>query len=224
MQEPTLRRPTLLLPLLSLLVFALAAWQLAVDGPLRTFDESLSRRYRQQVPVTDGPAELAADLGNFEVALPVLAVAVCLALLRGRAVATVVGCALAMVCVPLLVGPLKLLFDRPGPLGGSGYFPSGHTATAVVAYGGAALLLGAPLRSRGTRWCAWLAALALVVATGAGLVVRGYHWPLDVVASCALGGLLLWTAALGVRWTAPLSGRRDRRRPRASPAPGPPDR
>ncbi|WP_308405443.1 phosphatase PAP2 family protein [Streptomyces tardus] len=218
------RPPTFLLPLLSVLLFALTAWQLAVDGPLRTFDESLSRQYRQQVPVTDGPAELAADLGNIEVALPVLAVAMCLALLRRRAGAAVAGCALAMACVPLLVGPLKLLFDRPGPLGGSGFFPSGHTATAVVAYGGAALLLGAPLRRRGARWCASVAALALVAATGTGLVVRGYHWPLDVVASCALGGLLLWAAALSDRWTAHLSRRSDRRRPRALPAPGPPDR
>lgn len=212
--SPTLRSP-LGWASLWVLLFAVQSWQLTVDGPLRGWDEELSERFRQPVPVPDGPAELAADLGNFEVALPVLALAMVCAYLRQRSIAPLVGCGLAMLCVPLLVAPLKLLFDRPGPLGGSGYYPSGHTATAVVAYGAVVLLLWPLLRSATARWCAVALAVALVVATGVGLVVRGYHWPLDVTASCALGGLLLLLSRFP--WRAA--------RPRhASPAPVSPDR
>lgn len=34
-------------------------------------------------------------------------------------------------------------------------------------------------------------ALVLTLATGIGLVLRGYHWPLDVIGSWALCGALL---------------------------------
>lgn len=187
---------------LPLLLFALFSWQLVSEGPLWRLDERLSRQLRQPVPVDDGPAELGADLGNFEVALPVLALAMVYAYWRRRRTAPLWGCGLAMLCVPALVTPLKLLFERPGPLGGSGYYPSGHTATAVVAYGAAVLLLWPHLRGAATRVLALLVALFLVTATATGLVVRGYHWPLDVLASCALAslpllGLWYWGAGRG---------------------------
>ncbi|WP_241563189.1 phosphatase PAP2 family protein [Streptomyces sp. E1N211] len=73
----------------------------------------------------------------------------------------------------------------------TGYFPSGHTATATVAYGTATLLLlpllGSPAVRRG------LIALCALLVLGAsyGLVRRGYHWPLDVVGSWCLGTMLL---------------------------------
>lgn len=202
-----------------LLVFALQSWQLEIEGPLRDWDERLADRIRQPVPVTDGPAELAADLGNVEVALPVLALAMAFSLFRGGRAATLWCSALAMVCVPLVVSLLKLAFDRPGPLGGTGYYPSGHATTAMVAYGAVALLVRPYLARRAARRGAALLASLLVVATGVGLVVRGYHWPMDVTAGCVLGGLLLLGAAR-------LSRRPWRSAPprRASPTPEAPDR
>lgn len=204
------------------LFLASQSWLVTADGAVRGLDERLSERVRQPVPVDDGPAELAADLGNLEVAVPVLAFAMALSLPRRGRTAPVLGrapAALAMICVPLLVVPLKLLFDRPGPLGGGGHYPSGHAATAVVAYGAAVLLLWPHLRPRYVRWCAALLTVALVAATGVGLVVRVYHWPMDVTAGYALGGLLL----LGAGW---LSGRSRRFAPprRASPVPESPGR
>ena len=198
------------------LLFVLFSWQLTIEGPLHRLDEHLTAELRQLAPVDDGPAELGADLGNFEVALPVLALTMAYVFWRGRRWAPPLACGLAIAAVPLLVAPLKMLFDRPGPLGGTGYYPSGHTATAVVAYGAAVLLLWPYLRGRTTRCCALLSAVALITATGSGLVVRGYHWPLDVLASCALGGLLVLGA-----WH--LSATRQPRAeppPRASPTPG----
>ncbi|MFH8613501.1 phosphatase PAP2 family protein [Streptomyces sp. NPDC017979] len=161
-------------------------WQVVVDGPLRALDERV-----ESAVVGRGPrplTELLADLGNMGVALPVLAAAVAYVLWRGgkERRADALCAVLAMAAVPALVVPLKALTDRPGPLTeATGYFPSGHAATALVAYGGAALLLG-----HARRW-AMPAALVLTLATGIGLVLRGYHWPLDVLGSWLLCGALL---------------------------------
>ncbi|WP_329380883.1 phosphatase PAP2 family protein [Streptomyces sp. NBC_01716] len=146
-----------------------------------------------------GPAgltEFLADLGGTAVALPVLAVAAGYAAWRGhraRAMAVV----LAMAAVPVLVVPLKLWIDRTGPLTAeSGYYPSGHTATAMVAYCGAALLL----RPRTGRGWTMPVAVALSAATGIGLVLRGYHWPLDVLGSWLLCGMVLALLVTALRW------------------------
>ncbi|MGP4002792.1 phosphatase PAP2 family protein [Streptomyces sp. 8N706] len=109
-----------------------------------------------------------------------------------------VAAALAMAAVPALVVPLKLWIARPGPLGPAedyGWYPSGHTATAAVAFGAAALLLLPHVRRTVTRRLAVAAVLLLNLAVGAGLVRRGYHWPLDVIGSWCLCALLLWGVA-----------------------------
>ena len=72
-----------------------------------------------------------------------------------------------------------------------------------MAYGAAALLI-APYTKRS--WMMPVAAVLLTVATGIGLVLRGYHWPLDVLAGWCLSGLLL----LALSWS---SGRSRRRQP-----------
>lgn len=164
--------------LLSLCGFLLVTWQVTVDGPLAGLDERVGRSL-----VGRGPerfAELGADLGNMPVALPVLAAAAAYAVRHGRRRAALYAGA-AMALVPALVVPLKLLLDRPGPLtDAAGHYPSGHTATAVVAYGAAALLVH--------RRALVPVAAVLTAATGAGLVLRGYHWPLDVVGALLLFG------------------------------------
>ncbi|MBB1242982.1 phosphatase PAP2 family protein [Streptomyces durbertensis] len=210
----------------ALVLLVVVCWQVAVDGPLAVWDESVSRRWRQSSPEDHGGgrAQVAADLGALTVALPVLAASMVVFWWWTRRWRPVVCAAGAMAAVPVLVVPLKVLFDRPGPVTGSGYFPSGHTATAVVAYGCAALLLSSVARSAVLRWMPVPVAVLLVVATGAGLVRRAYHWPLDVLASCALGGLLLLAVA-SLSGGRRIGGRRPGgRRPRASPAPGSPGR
>ncbi|MGB8939715.1 MAG: phosphatase PAP2 family protein, partial [Streptomyces sp.] len=111
-----------------------------------------------------------------------------------------VAAAVAMAAVPALVIPLKELIGRTGPPGmdGTGYYPSGHTATALVAYGGAALLLLPHLRGTYARRELIIACTLLNFAVGLGLVRRGYHWPLDVVASWCLFGMVLQGVALVV--------------------------
>ncbi|MFE9921685.1 phosphatase PAP2 family protein [Streptomyces sp. NPDC005774] len=185
------------------LVFALITWQVVTDGPLVHLDERLSRALVRP----DRVSELLADLGNIEVAVPVLVAALAYVAWRGRAVGRdrwwlpPAAGAVAMVLVPVLVLPLKAWADRPGTPAvppAVGYYPSGHTATAIVAYGAAVLLLVPLLRSPAVRRALLLLCAALVAGASYGLVRRGYHWPLDVVAGWCLGSVVLiclWLSA-----------------------------
>ncbi|CAL9428068.1 hypothetical protein SUDANB145_01986 [Streptomyces sp. enrichment culture] len=181
---------------LPVLLFALITWQVVADGPLIRVDERLSRALVRP----DRFSELLADLGNTQVALPVLVAALAYAAWRGRSTGTdqwwlpPLAGALLMALVPALVVPLKIWTDRPGTPAvepATGYYPSGHTATAVVAYGAAVLVLLPLLRSAAVRRRLCLAGAVLVLAASYGLVRRGYHWPLDVVAGWCLFGALL---------------------------------
>ncbi|MBM7171251.1 phosphatase PAP2 family protein [Streptomyces sp. G44] len=79
--------------------------------------------------------------------------------------------------------------------GHDGFYPSGHAATAAVAYGAAVLLVLPLLRRADGRRALLVGCVLLNVAVGFGLVRRGYHWPLDVVASWLLCGMLLTAMA-----------------------------
>ncbi|NLU76499.1 phosphatase PAP2 family protein [Streptomyces sp. HNM0575] len=143
----------------------------------------------------DAVAELLADLGNLAVAVPVLAAAMTYAVVTGGARRWVppVCAALALTATGLAVTLVKVWLGRPGPPGGTNYYPSGHTATAAVAFGGAALLFSLTVR-RPPYWPLPATAALLTLACSAGLVWRGYHWPLDVVASWCLSWVVLTSA------------------------------
>ncbi|MFJ8149273.1 phosphatase PAP2 family protein [Streptomyces sp. NPDC096048] len=208
---------------LPVLLFALITWQVLADGPLIGVDERLSRALVHP----DRLSELLADLGNVQVAVPVLAVALAYVAWQGRAggrdrwwLPPLAG-ALAMALVPALVAPLKAWTDRPGTPAvppAVGYYPSGHTATAVVAYGAATLLLLGPLRSPAVRRVLVALCAVLVLAASYGLVRRGYHWPLDVVASWCLGAVLLAGVASVAGRTAPPVTRSTRRSSSGTPS------
>lgn len=202
---PVPGRPTIFLFCLCALLFALITWQVFADGPLRDADERLGP-WITGSRLPDGVAELLADLGGVAVAAPVLAVAAAYAGWRGHRAGTYrwwlapVVAVVALAAVPVLVIPLKELIDRTGPPGmdGSGYYPSGHTATAMVAYGGAALLVLPYLRGPYARRELVIACGLLNFGVGLGLVRRGYHWPLDVVAGWCLFGIVLQAMVLVV--------------------------
>ncbi|MFH8803687.1 phosphatase PAP2 family protein [Streptomyces sp. NPDC017936] len=188
--------PAALLLGLPALLLALLTWQITADGPLVDADERLSHALVHP----DRASELLSDLGNVQVAVPVTVLAAgCVA--RWGSAARVrrwwlppVAALLLMALVPLIVIPLKEWTDRAGtPVvpPATGYYPSGHTATAAVAYGAAALLLVPWLVTALLRRAVAATAAVLVAGVSYGLVRRGYHWPLDVAASWCLGALLL---------------------------------
>jgi undecaprenyl-diphosphatase len=148
-----------------------------------------------------------ADLGDQSVALSVLFVSTVLALRFTRfwlpaLVAAAAGAAL------LTVIPLKMWIDRPGPsqnvLGDAalGFFPSGHTADAVLCYGTSALLLCVfviprspePIRRHARTLGRMVTAGAafLVLLTIFGLLWSNFHWLSDTLGSlCWCGAALL---------------------------------
>lgn len=181
-------------------LFLLITWQVATHGPLARADERLSG-----VVVHPGRvSELLADLGNIPVAVPVLAVVLIGVAWRAREAGTdrwwlpSAAAAALMAAVPVLVVLLKALIARPGPpeMGPvTGFYPSGHTATATMAYGCAALVLWPWLRTPFARRALLDVFLAVNLGVGFGLVRSGYHWPLDVLGSwclCAVPLLWLW--------------------------------
>ncbi|MFF8654312.1 phosphatase PAP2 family protein [Streptomyces huasconensis] len=197
---PVPRRPPLFRPLsLCALLFALLTWQVVADGPLRRADECAGRA-TAGAPFPERAAEFLADLGNPGVALPVLGAVLAYIAWHGRRAGVFrwwlapLAAAVAMAAVPALVVPLKAAVARPGPpgmAGHDGFYPSGHAATAAVAYGAAALLVLPLLRRAYGRWALLIGCLLVNAAVGFGLVRRGYHWPLDVAASWLLCGMLL---------------------------------
>ncbi|MFH9434321.1 phosphatase PAP2 family protein [Streptomyces rochei] len=218
--SPPRALPALLAP--PVLLFALITWQVLADGPLVGVDERASGALVHP----DRLSEVLSDLGNVPVAVPVLALALVYVAWHGRAhgadrwwLPPLAGAA-AMALVPALVAPLKAWTDRPGTPAvppAVGYYPSGHTATAVVAYGAATLLLLPLLRSPAVRRGLVLLCVLLVLGASYGLVRRGYHWPLDVVASWCLGAVLLAGVAAAGR-TAPAVTRSTRRSSSGTPS------
>jgi undecaprenyl-diphosphatase len=169
----------------------------AVGGPLLAADRGLSTALMAHSPGARF-AEFGADLGNPQVALPVLLAAMAYAYRRQRRLAQPARCAAAALVMLTVVLTVKDWLDRPGPVPGTGYgyYPSGHAATTLVAYGAAALLLLPFLRRRRPLYAVLL---VLTLGNGMGLIWHGYHWPVDVLASWCLGVLLLSWPALRCR-------------------------
>ncbi|MFH9982231.1 phosphatase PAP2 family protein [Streptomyces sp. NPDC017179] len=208
-------------------LFALITWQVVVNGPLLGADRAASRALLHP----DRGSALLADLGDVRVAVPVLLAVGGWAARRARSAgnrwwwAAPCAAVLLMALLPALIIPLKTWTARHGTAvmpPGAGYYPSGHTATAAMGYGAAALVLLPWLRTALARGVLVGLCAALVLGTSYGLVRRGYHWPLDVVASWCLAVVLLsalWLLISGL----PPRGPRPRP-PRASPAPAATDR
>ncbi|MCX5212827.1 phosphatase PAP2 family protein [Kitasatospora sp. NBC_00240] len=194
------------------MVLGLISWQVAVDGPLLGLDRWARQGVRElrhglSSPLIDHLGALLSDLGGSVPAVPVLLGGGALAAWRARRAGArrwwlpLPAAVLTAGAIPLLIVPAKASFARPGPLGLPltpeqwGWYPSGHTATASVAYGAAALLLGRTVGIRHRRRL-YAGAGLLSAGVGVGLVWSDYHWLLDVVASWCLAGLVLPLVAL----------------------------
>ncbi|WP_051966125.1 phosphatase PAP2 family protein [Kitasatospora mediocidica] len=197
-----------------LLVLAVVSWQVAVTGPLLTVDHTIRdavthARHAADSAALNRLAQFCSDLGDGVVAVPVLLCAGVLAAWRLRRTGPAPAprrwwlplptAALTALLIPLLVVPAKAYFARPGPLGlplvpGQwGWYPSGHTSTACIAYGAGALLVGRTLRATARRVLS-VATAVLGLGVGLGLIWCDYHWFLDVLAGWCLSGLVIWAS------------------------------
>lgn len=95
-----------------------------------------------------------------------------------------------MLLLAVLVGGSKLAVGRPDPHATAdshgGSFPSGHTATVIVCFGLAVLLLARP-----PRWWHWLAPAVAGAAMGYCLLVEAAHWTTDVIGGGLIGAGVL---------------------------------
>ena len=142
------------------------------------------------------PAQLIVDLGNNQVAIPVLAVCALIAVIGRRTLRPMLAAAAGVVLLLATVVPAKILIGRSGPgfgpvpAGSLGVFPSGHTSTSSVCYGLAVLLLVPVLPAR-FRAPAVAAVAAVCLLVGLALVWCDYHWFTDVLAGWALSGIII---------------------------------
>lgn len=190
-----------LAPLLAcMLVFALMAGQLLLQGPMTRVDLALTHQLAaNRLPWLNTAMLLVAEAHR---TVPVLAAAALLAAWRawrrdGR------GTRLLLV-VPagmLLNLGLKHLFQRARPLLDEPLvelatygFPSGHAVASSVFYGAACALVFMHARSLLARGLAAAGAVAMVLLVMVSRVYLGAHYLSDVVAGVAVGTACLLVA------------------------------
>lgn len=137
--------------------------------------------------------------------LPVLigvGVIVFLVLVRTRRFRDALGLIIAGGGAKLAAHGLKLLTDRPRPpfelasyLEPGSSFPSAHAAVAVGLYGFLAWLVWRDCAPRRARIAALAGAVLVALLIGGSRIYLGVHYPSDVLAGYAIGGVFL---ALGI--------------------------
>ncbi len=183
------------------------------EGGTRAFDERVLLALRTPGDLADpiGPKwveEMMRDftaLGSTGVLiLVVLAVGGFLAMTRkGHAALTVL---VAVSSGVLLSQTMKWAYARPRPElvphGAEVYtasFPSGHSMMSAVVYLTLGALLARTQSGQGVKIYILSVAVILTVLVGTSRVYLGVHWPTDVLAGWALGGvwaLICWLAML----------------------------
>lgn len=198
-----------LLPALLLVAFALLAWQAKTNGPVTHLDLKVRDRLQDAAQSPSmawafHPGRAMADLGNETFTLVVLFAVTALAVRATRSwrPALISLGALATLGTVIL---LKIWIHRPGPsaavFGNAslGFFPSGHTADAILSYGTSALLLCVFVvpdsrlnaDARRSRQAIIAAAVVLIVLTILGLLWSNFHWLSDTVGSLCWCGAAL---------------------------------
>jgi undecaprenyl-diphosphatase len=214
-------RPAWLVPGGLLLILALLTVNVLAHGPLIGVDERIRTAVQAQATspawrwLSDrwySPAQLLVDLGNYQVAVPVLAACALFAAARERTLRPLLAAVAGVVLLLTTVTAGKKLIDRTGPglttlgAGGLGVFPSGHTTTATVCLGLAVALLLPGLPARAGRVAVAAVAVACLLV-GAALVWCDYHWFTDVLAGWALAGLIIQAAVMLSRLPLPRRAR-----------------
>jgi membrane-associated phospholipid phosphatase len=210
---PRLRFPVAVVAVLAGVGVIVLGVHFAGDTHAGPLDRTLGSRLDMRHGLVKFLGQGFADLGN---PLPVAVALVVLAATafavrgpRGLALA-LVGPLLAMAMTSLVLKPL-VDRTRSGELA----FPSGHTtAIASMAVAAGTLLLGWTIVSRLLRYSGAVALALLVVAVGASMVGRGYHYPTDT-----LGGVgVALAVVLLVALAADVTGDRARSRRGRAPA------
>jgi membrane-associated phospholipid phosphatase len=168
-------------------------------GSLPGVDDAV-RGYFTPVPGSGAVHRVVAVLSmgaSAQVGTGLLAVVGVAVALARRSWRPVVIAGMSMVALTVAVFGIKLLVDQvrtPVPVvDPEPAYPSGHAATALVAYGVTVLLL-AGTRSRANRWT-WAVVAGYATFVGIGRLYLGQHWASDVIAGWLLGLLIVCLVA-----------------------------
>jgi membrane-associated phospholipid phosphatase len=202
------RRSPWLVPGVLVLILAFLTVNVLTHSPLLDVDrwirnavqvQAHSARFRWLEGYRYAPVYLLVDLGNNQVAVPVLGLSALIVAIAYRSVRPLFAAVVGLVLLLGTVIPAKILIGRAGPglppvaHGALGVFPSGHSATSSVCLGLAVLLLARDLPSSARR--AALTGMATVCfLVGAALIWGDFHWFTDVVGGWALAALIIMAA------------------------------
>jgi membrane-associated phospholipid phosphatase len=199
-----------------------------LDGSLGRWDESVSRWFvATRTGTLDSVTSVGSALGSTIVIVGgAVLTAIMLAIGRHRRQIGFLVCALTLEFAVFLTA--TLLIDRPRPAVPrldpspvTSSYPSGHTAAAIVLFGGIALVTSSLVRSQATRIFVWIVAVAIPLFVGFSRLYRGMHHATDLAASLILGMGALSLALLTTRATTTVSALREKapRDPAASSTP-----
>ena len=203
------RYPWWLLPTALVIAYSLLIWQIKTNGPVTTLDIHFRDRIQHaarnpSMAWTFHPGRALADLGNESFTFPIIIAVSALAARAARSWRPILIGLGAFATLGTVIF-FKTWIDRPGPgkavFGNAdlGFFPSGHTADALMAYGTGALLLCVYVLpdsrlnadARRSRQTIVAAAIVLVLATMFGLLWSNFHWLSDTVGSLCWCGAAL---------------------------------
>lgn len=174
-----------------------------LQGEATPFDHSVSLwLHHFDSPATDAVMRVFTFLGSTPAIIAVVTFVAVWAFRRTtRAVAGVLVAVMSVAEGLNIL--LKVLFQRPRPdlfseiVAPRSYsFPSGHSMVAAAVYGMTAIVI-ARLRP-GLRPLLYVTAPFLVLFIGISRVFLGVHWPTDVLAGFAAGGLVLVAGKLAL--------------------------
>lgn len=211
-----LERLTLLVVILAAsLLFAFAKLANAVgNGSTHAFDEWLIMALRSPGDPSDpvGPAWLEEMMRDFTAMGSTGVLGLMVGAIAGFLAMTRKGHAAVFVLVSVTGGVLisqtmKWAYARPRPdlvpHGAEVFtasFPSGHSMMSAVVYLTLGALLARTQPDRAVKAYILAIAVMLTMLVGASRVYLGVHWPTDVVAGWALGGLWALICLVVMQW------------------------
>jgi membrane-associated phospholipid phosphatase len=195
----------------ALVIFLLVTVDVLAGGPLTRLDHTVSDWARSTgIP---GPgwtrrwqwqADQMVNFGDREVVGIIVLIAAGWICLRARTVAPLVRIGVLALAAASVVLALKYGIGRHAPSGVHGpeafrSYPSGHTATAVILWGGLYAVVSDHPRYAVSRSVAWLLSWLAPVLVMIGMVLRDYHWATDLVGAAALCTVLLQAERIALR-------------------------
>lgn len=193
------------LGLVFILTFAVIAEEL-IENELNLFDQTIiSAVSTINSPLTTQIMKGITMLGSAAVMITIVVLAWLVCLRYKKYLWDTAAVTIVLTGAWLMNWLLKWVFHRSRPYGlrlveAAGYsFPSGHAMISLTFYGMVAYLLWNNLKSQRAKYLSVGFISLMVLAIGLSRIYLGVHYPSDVVAGFAAGGVVLIGSILGLQ-------------------------